>query len=66
MTELMMAALTGVVRMVHRTPRAAKSAAMSAIGMRWPWARNGKNRMCSGGCCSSFIAIDAPLTLIFL
>jgi hypothetical protein len=32
---------------------------MSAMGMRWPGARNGKKRMCSGGCCSSLAAMVA-------
>ena len=49
-------AFTGVVRMVHLTPRAAKSAAMSAAGMRCPGVRKGKKRMRSG-CCSPLIAM---------
>jgi hypothetical protein len=57
-TERITAAFTGVVRMVHLTPRAAKSAAMSAAGMRWPGARKGKKRMCTG-CCSSLTAMAA-------
>jgi len=30
---------------------------MSAIGIRWPGARNGKKRMCSGDCYSSSTAM---------
>jgi len=64
--ERMTWAFTGVVRMVHLTPRAAKSAAMSAIGIRCPGARNGKKRMCSGF-CSSLMAmagcVPAPAQL---
>nr|ACR35203.1 unknown [Zea mays] len=59
--ERMSWAFTGVVRMVHLTPRAAKSAAMSAIGMRCPGARNGKKRMCSG-CGSSLMAMAGCAT----
>ena len=43
--------------MVHLTPRAAKSAAMSTIGMRCPGARNGKKRMCSGCSSSALMAM---------
>ena len=37
----------GVVTMVAVTPLAAKSLAMSSVGMRWPWARKGRKNMCS-------------------
>uniref|UniRef100_A0A0A9F7I4 Uncharacterized protein n=1 Tax=Arundo donax TaxID=35708 RepID=A0A0A9F7I4_ARUDO len=60
----MTAALTGVVRMVHLTPREAKRAAMSATGMRWPGAMYGKKRTCSGRCSSlAAMAMPEPLFL---
>lgn len=44
------AAFEGVVMMVASTPRAAKSLAISTVGIRWPCDMKGKKKMCSFWC----------------